>query len=282
MLQFCEADNNREKEIFKLKFLYLSFFNKGFLLFFFSEEEIDVETVYGECKKPSSRSSSTGGGVLPTNPSLSDRQQLQLTMASAISKKDVKRLSARTATVPTRYNLDERTLKQKPLNYKRKISVRSEPRRTGGAGNKRSSAQMDDYGDYVKTVKRRKHQYQRHYKAVKSKKPKSRRSYLRNGGGVSSESELDSTEKRTIHNCMERQRRIDLRNAFEELRKLVPFTAGNEKAPKVVILNFGAEYCNTLTLEEAELTSKKAELRRQQEMLRAKVSQLRRSLAARR
>lgn len=261
--------------------------------FIVSEEEIDVETVYGENKKPSSRSSSSSGGVLPTNPSLSDRQQLQLTVASAISKKDLKRQSARTTSAPPRFSLDDRTLKPKTLNCKRKVNVRSDARRTGGgggggngsgggAGNKRS-AQFDEYGDYVnKSIKRRKYQYQRHFKSSKSKKPRNRRNYLRNGSCFSSESDVDSSEKRTIHNSMERQRRIDLRNAFEELRKLVPFTAGNEKAPKVVILSYGAEFCKSLTNEEAELTRKKAELRRQQEMLRAKVSHLRRSLAARR
>ncbi|KAK6634186.1 hypothetical protein RUM44_004794 [Polyplax serrata] len=248
------------------------------------KEEIDVETVYGESKKPSSRSSSSSGGVLPTNPSFSDRQQLQLTMATAISKKDLKRQSgqASATAVPPRFNLDERTLKPKTLNCKRKVNVRGDSRRTCGAGNKRS-AQYDDYGEYVnKSIKRRKYQYQRHFKSGKSKKPRNRRNYMRNGGALSSESDVDSSEKRTIHNSMERQRRIDLRNAFEELRKLVPFTAGNEKAPKVVILSYGAEFCKSLTMEETELTRKKAELRRQQEMLRAKVSQLRRSLAARR
>lgn len=266
-----------------------------FFLFVVAEEEIDVETVYGESKKPSSRSSSSSGGVLPTNPSFSDRQQLQLTMASAISKKELKRQSSRTTSAPPRYSLDDRTLKPKTLHSKRKVTVRSDSRRTGGggggggngnggggAGSKRS-AQCDEYGDYVnKSIKKRKYQYQRHFKSAKSKKPKNRRSHYRNGGSLSSDFDADTTEKRTIHNSMERQRRIDLRNAFEELRKLVPFTAGNEKAPKVVILSYGADFCNTLTWEEAELTRKKAELRRQQEMLRARVSQLRRSLAARR
>lgn len=249
------------------------------IFFIVSEEEIDVETVYGDSKKPNSRSSSSGG-VLPTNPSFSDRQQLQLTVASAINKKEVKKPSARTSTVPPRYSLDDRTLKPKVVACKRKNSVRnSEIRRTGSC-NKRS-AQFDDYECVTKSVKRKKYQYQRHFKSGKTKKSKSRRNHVRNSGG-SSESEEDSCQKRTMHNSMERQRRIDLRNAFEELRKLVPHTADNEKAAKVVILSSGAEFCQSLTQEEAELTRKRAELRRQQEMLRAKVSQLRRSLAVER
>ncbi|KAL0270622.1 UNVERIFIED_CONTAM: hypothetical protein PYX00_007970 [Menopon gallinae] len=162
---------------------------------------------------------------------------------------------------------------------KRKINVKGEGRRTGGS---KRSAQFEQFDDYVnKSVKRKKYQYQRHYKPAKSRK-RTARANQRSVAGGSSDSEVDSIERRTIHNSMERQRRIDLRNSFEELRKLIPHTAGNEKAAKVVILSYGAEFCKSLTMEDSELTRKKAELRRQQEMLMARVSQLRRSLAAQR
>ncbi|XP_076648272.1 bHLH transcription factor Myc [Halictus rubicundus] len=94
----------------------------------------------------------------------------------------------------------------------------------------------------------------------------------------SSDDELD-TEKRSLHNNMERQRRIELRNAFEELRVLVPAVESKEKAPKVAILRQAAVYCDMLN-EIGQITvSKVTELRRRQEKLRAKLSQLRRSLA---
>lgn len=94
----------------------------------------------------------------------------------------------------------------------------------------------------------------------------------------SSDDELD-TEKRSLHNNMERQRRIELRNAFEELRVLVPAVETKEKAPKVAILRQAAGYCDMLT-EIGQITvGKVAELRRRQEKLRARLSQLRRSLA---
>ena len=94
----------------------------------------------------------------------------------------------------------------------------------------------------------------------------------------SSDDELD-TEKRSLHNNMERQRRIELRNAFEELRVLVPAVETKEKAPKVAILRQAAVYCDMLA-EIGQITvAKVTELRRRQEKLRARLSQLRRSLA---
>lgn len=94
----------------------------------------------------------------------------------------------------------------------------------------------------------------------------------------SSEDELD-TEKRSLHNNMERQRRIELRNAFEELRILVPAIESKEKAPKVAILRQAAMYCDMLTELDQSTVAKVMDLRKRQEKLRARLSQLRRSLA---
>lgn len=87
----------------------------------------------------------------------------------------------------------------------------------------------------------------------------------------SSDSEPD-TEKRSLHNNMERQRRIDLRKAFEDLRLMVPGVERNEKAPKVSILRQAAVYCDMLSKQDLEIH----ELRLEQERLLARVSQLRR------
>ena len=81
---------------------------------------------------------------------------------------------------------------------------------------------------------------------------------------------------------MERQRRIDLRNAFEDLRLLVPGVNQKERAAKVAILREASKYCGELTNISACKIRQVEELRRQQERLRARVSQLRRSLAAKR
>lgn len=93
---------------------------------------------------------------------------------------------------------------------------------------------------------------------------------------------MESTERRSLHNNLERQRRIDLRNAFEELRVLLPDTADNEKAAKVAILNSGAQFCQELELCERRMLMEKVALRKHQDRLREEVSRLRRSLAMRR
>lgn len=85
-----------------------------------------------------------------------------------------------------------------------------------------------------------------------------------------------------MHNNMERQRRIDLRNAFEDLRMLVPEVSCKEKAAKVAILREAAQYCYQLGNVSANMVRQKLELKRQQERLRTRVSQLRKSLAAKR
>jgi hypothetical protein len=81
---------------------------------------------------------------------------------------------------------------------------------------------------------------------------------------------------------MERQRRIDLRNAFEGLRVLVPKLEDAEKAPKVHILKESMLFCRSLQQEGVSMNRKENELRRKQVQLRERVSQLRRSLAAHR
>lgn len=107
-----------------------------------------------------------------------------------------------------------------------------------------------------------------HYKPTKSR--------------FATDSESDSKEKRNMHNNMERMRRIDLRNSFEELKALVPSLANKERAPKVVILQDAAGYCTDLKIQSRQLASQVTALRKEQERLRATVSGLRRSLAAHR
>lgn len=97
----------------------------------------------------------------------------------------------------------------------------------------------------------------------------------------SSDSEPE-LEKRSLHNNMERQRRIDLRNSFEDLRMLVPEVSSRERAAKVVILREAALYCDHLGDASESMQRKVVELRRRQEYLRSRVSQLRKNLAAKR
>lgn len=69
--------------------------------------------------------------------------------------------------------------------------------------------------------------------------------------------------RRSVHNSLERQRRVDLRNAFETLRQLVPDTKIQEKAPKVQILKKAALHCKNLQQTEIRLLREKEKLRKQ-------------------
>lgn len=107
-------------------------------------------------------------------------------------------------------------------------------------------------------------------------------SYTKRRMHHSSDSEPEPSEKRSLHNNMERQRRIDLRNAFEDLRLLVPEVSKKERAAKVVILREASQYCRFLTGSHQNYLTHIEELKKKQEWLRSRVSSLRRKLAIKR
>uniref|UniRef100_T1GNE0 BHLH domain-containing protein n=1 Tax=Megaselia scalaris TaxID=36166 RepID=T1GNE0_MEGSC len=84
--------------------------------------------------------------------------------------------------------------------------------------------------------------------------------------------DIDSNEKRNLHNDMERQRRIGLKNLFEALKKQIPSIKDKERAPKVNILREAAKLCDQLTSEERDILRQKhllkEEIRQRQDRLR--------------
>ncbi|KAK9502641.1 hypothetical protein O3M35_011373 [Rhynocoris fuscipes] len=98
----------------------------------------------------------------------------------------------------------------------------------------------------------------------------------------STDSSETDCEKRSLHNNMERMRRIGLRNAFEDLRILIPSLKESKRAAKVNILKDSADYVRHLTSKERGLAQQVVSLRLEQEKLRSRLSKLRRSLAAHR
>jgi hypothetical protein len=72
---------------------------------------------------------------------------------------------------------------------------------------------------------------------------------------------------REIHNSMERQRRIELKNEFESLKSLVPELVNNDKVSKLTVLNVAARYVERL---ETSLTR----LKWRKELLKEKKKQL--------
>ncbi|CAK1586502.1 unnamed protein product [Parnassius mnemosyne] len=93
----------------------------------------------------------------------------------------------------------------------------------------------------------------------------------RSNTDTDSEAESPEIERRSIHNDMERQRRIGLKNLFDELKKQVPATRDKERAPKVVILREAAALCRKLREEEYE----RENLKKQQNKLVTKLRKLR-------
>lgn len=86
-------------------------------------------------------------------------------------------------------------------------------------------------------------------------------------------------EKRNLHNDLERQRRVGLKNLFEELKCQIPSLRDKERAPKVSILREAAQLCTELSREQETLFA----LRKQREKLlqtaRILKTQLQRSAA---
>lgn len=70
-------------------------------------------------------------------------------------------------------------------------------------------------------------------------------------------------EKRNLHNDLERQRRVGLKNLFEELKVQLPSLRDKERAPKVSILREAAQLCTELSREQDTLFA----LRKQRDRL---------------
>lgn len=99
----------------------------------------------------------------------------------------------------------------------------------------------------------------------------------RSNTDTDSDVESPEIERRSIHNDMERLRRIGLKNLFDELKKQIPATRDKDRAPKVVILREAAALCRKLRDEDVE----REYLKKQQAKLIAKLKKLRMALSMR-
>ncbi|KAI1899923.1 hypothetical protein AGOR_G00066770 [Albula goreensis] len=86
----------------------------------------------------------------------------------------------------------------------------------------------------------------------------------------------DEEERRRTHNVMERQRRNELKNCFLRLRDRVPELSNNDKASKVVILKKARDSIRGLEAESLRLAAKRDKLKQRQELLKARLEELRR------
>merc|ERR1719350_344967 len=73
-------------------------------------------------------------------------------------------------------------------------------------------------------------------------------------------------EERELHNSMERQRRIEMKEAYDCLKEAIPIIASKEKVSKLNILNTAKDYCRGLEgkLERLETIHHREESRHKQ------------------
>lgn len=101
------------------------------------------------------------------------------------------------------------------------------------------------------TTKIKKRKYSSNLKTTKSSKiPRTNRNDVNESKTYSYEI---SYEKRTIHNDMERKRRISMKMLFEELKKAIPSIVDQERVPKVNILRAASIYCREIQTAERKL-----------------------------
>ena len=79
---------------------------------------------------------------------------------------------------------------------------------------------------------------------------------------------------RHLHNTMERQRRVDLKRAFDCLKVCVPELAESDKASKLMILEKAAHFCQILKRKEISLSAEKDRQKKKQFQLKTKLNLL--------
>ena len=88
----------------------------------------------------------------------------------------------------------------------------------------------------------------------------------------------DNIEKpkdaRDMHNHMERQRRNELRNAFDYLKTYVPSVAKSDRASKQMILDKAIEFCHTVKYKEESLNKQRQALHEKKIALQKRIMQL--------
>lgn len=219
--------------------------------FIFTEEE-DIDVVGLKTKN------------LPTNPSARDRRALQTSVAQRIARSKQPNQRRRVS--------DDDSISSSTSTLSSKGST---PIKIGSQTPQRivfsSAGHM--------TASRKRKETAHKYRYQQSKKQRLHNKHMRQAAAaaaVADPDEAETIEKRNLHNNMERQRRIGLKNLFEDLKRQIPTLREKERAPKVNILREAASYCTKLRRDE-ELHN---ELARKNQRLMNKLRNLKASMAA--
>lgn len=229
-----------------------------FFLSIFTEEDVDVETIIEK--------------NLPTNPSARDRRALQTTVAHKIARSkhaanqrrrvsDDDSISSSTSTLSSKGSTPIKYGSSTPQRYVSSHMITSS----------HSISRKRQAPGHSKDNNNNVHDNQKRYRTGYNKKQK-----LNNRNKQIDQEELETIEKRNLHNNMERQRRIGLKNLFEQLKCHIPALKDKERAPKVNILREAATYCTKLRRDEDTY----AELLKKHNRLLTRVRNLKASIAA--
>lgn len=206
-----------------------------------TEEEIDVVT----CEKPSKPA------ALPTYPSPAQQQVFQLTVNTALKEKPAPRPRGRP---PLQGNRKRVTQEQKPVKRLKQSHPYQRKQQKIQKNNNNNNINLHNT---PKQIIQSPMKYEILSRNVSDDEP--------------------DTDKRNLHNNMERQRRIELRDAFDKLRELIPELKTKDKAPKVAILKQASDYCRKLSDVHEGQTAEKLRLLKIQKKLKDRVSLLRHS-----
>lgn len=232
---------------------------------------------------------SVGDKNLPTNPSAKDRRALQTTVAHKITARIVKTTNGGIRTVTPRrrasdVSSDDSAYSSKVSNYSNysetiaTSSPGSSPiRHTHLAGNgaSRKRANLTNSNSQL-GVKRSKLSKKHSESNIVSANSSPSATPLSKRESSFETDEIETLEKRNLHNDMERQRRIGLKNLFENLKDKIPSLREKDRAPKVNILREATILCNKLSRDDNEYES----LKKRQQRLVQRLKQLRTSMAA--
>lgn len=215
-------------------------------LFFFAEEEIDVVSV--------------GDKNLPTNPSARDRRALQNKITSRMVK-----TSAGIHTIARRCNSngssDDSAYASKGSPELASPNTGSPIRLIASNGSRKRVSQASAAS--TPNAKRTKMS-----KKLSSPSKERRVSITARRTPIEASEEIETLEKRNLHNDMERQRRIGLKNLFENLKDKIPGLREKERAPKVTILREATILCSQLTQQDREYEQQLKKRHRLQQKLK--------------
>jgi len=237
-------------------------------------------------------SSSQGGGCMKPVPPLGGPRNLGLTeiendrfnkvVKSILLKKSTinKNSSTQCVVAGPKFTFSLTTKNKNSLLMKKPRQLKRVGRpRKNGAGSFQSSSIKENKQHQQRLQRQQQQQQQQqqvteqqqHYKQKgrrRQDKEDVKRSESRRNGGQKS----DHKEARDVHNQMERQRRTDLKNAFDTLKDCVPTIANSDRASKQMVLDKAIDYCKVLKSKEISVKEIRKSWVQRNEALRKKLA----------